>query len=405
MSRRQKLAYLTLLYFAQGLPYGFQATALPAILYSHGVSLATLGFTGVLALPWALKLFWAPFVDRTASRKVWIMTMQSLLTVACLGAMWRPDGPTGLVVLCALVLVMNLLAATQDIATDALAVDLLADEEVGLGNSAQVVGYKVGMLTGGGLLVWASATIGERGLFLAMAGLMALVALIAAVVPEPARIGREGASTSVRAVLRTLERAALTRSGLVVIAFIATYKLGETASDLMWKPFLLDRGFTVTDVAKVAGVYGMVASIGGSLLGGWLAHALRLRTALAIVLSLRLVSLLLRVAVAYHAAPTLEMLSVVTWFEELGGGALTTVAFAIMMINVDPRVGGTHFTALATVEFLGKSPGGMISGFVAGAFGFGGLFVGAAALSLVPFAFLSALRTHRTASPPTHAPA
>ena len=91
MTRGGKLAYLTLLYFAQGLPFGFQATALPAILYSHGVSLATLGFTGLLALPWALKLLWAPFVDRTASRKIWIITMQSLLTAACVAATWRPD--------------------------------------------------------------------------------------------------------------------------------------------------------------------------------------------------------------------------------------------------------------------------------------------------------------------------
>ena len=74
------------------------------------------------------------------------------------------------------VLLMNLFAATMDIAVDGLAIDLLELRELGKGNIAQVVGYKIGMLTGGGLLVWASGWIGWEGLFLSMAVLVALSA-------------------------------------------------------------------------------------------------------------------------------------------------------------------------------------------------------------------------------------
>jgi hypothetical protein len=60
------------------------------------------------------------------------------------------------------VLLINLLAATQDVATDGLAVDLLTSAERGWGNGVQVAAYRVGMILGGGLMLpsstrWAGA--------------------------------------------------------------------------------------------------------------------------------------------------------------------------------------------------------------------------------------------------------
>src|SRR5687768_3307914 len=68
---------LALLYFAQGLPSGLIAKALPPLLREHGVSLSVIGFTSALALPWALKFAWAPFVDRLGSRKQWLLALNA----------------------------------------------------------------------------------------------------------------------------------------------------------------------------------------------------------------------------------------------------------------------------------------------------------------------------------------
>jgi PAT family beta-lactamase induction signal transducer AmpG len=65
----KKLATLLTLYFAQGLPFGFQATALPLMLRERGVSLQAIGFASVLATPWLAKALWAPWVDRYGSRR------------------------------------------------------------------------------------------------------------------------------------------------------------------------------------------------------------------------------------------------------------------------------------------------------------------------------------------------
>jgi MFS family permease len=169
---------LSVLYLVQGLPFGFQANALAALLRDQGVSMTHITLTTALALPWSLKALWAPLVDRhhvraLGRRRSWILPMQLLLALSMIAAAFAPVHPDPLPLL-SLVLLMNLFAATMDIAVDGLAVDLLRDTELGAGNAAQVVGYKIGMLAGGGLLVWVSERfgLGWQGLFFAMAALV-----------------------------------------------------------------------------------------------------------------------------------------------------------------------------------------------------------------------------------------
>ena len=81
-----KLLLLTFLYLSQGLPFGFQATALPVYLRANGVSLEAIGFVTSLAAPWMLKPLWAPLVDRYGSarfgrRKSWILPLQGLICI------------------------------------------------------------------------------------------------------------------------------------------------------------------------------------------------------------------------------------------------------------------------------------------------------------------------------------
>ena len=75
---------LSVLYFAQGLPSGLIAKALPPLLRQHGVSLSIIGFTSALALPWALKFAWAPFVDRYGTRKRWLLALNGTTFVLML---------------------------------------------------------------------------------------------------------------------------------------------------------------------------------------------------------------------------------------------------------------------------------------------------------------------------------
>ena len=164
--KAKTLSFLTLLYVVQGLPFGFQATALPVFLRQQGVSLTNIGLLGLLAAPWLLKVLWAPVVDRWwftgfGRRKTWIVPMQIALAATAAAAAWLDphracSPPVGSAA-------HDLFAATMDIAVDGLAVDVLSDEELGIGNAAQVRGVQARDPDRGRTLVWLSASIGFRG--------------------------------------------------------------------------------------------------------------------------------------------------------------------------------------------------------------------------------------------------
>lgn len=365
------MGLLSALYFVQGLPYGFQTTALPVYLLTQGKTEMVVSSLGLLAAPWSAKALWAPLVDRHGSerigrRKSWILPMQVGLAATCAAAAFVPVGGA-LSLLLGLVFLMNLFAATQDIAVDGFAVDLLEPHELGWGNTAQVVGYKLGMLTGGGLLVWASDVIGWRGLFLAMALLSLGVFGVVALAREPRRVvdtdAPEGEQLS-WSVLKERLLAALRLPGTGwLLLFIGTYKLGETLVDVLFKLFLVRAHFEAWQIGLWVGTWGLVASLLGSFVGGWLASRMPILGAVALASCLRVFPLCGEWWLATYG-PTAPGVITVTMAEHFFGGILTTTMFAFMMSRVDKRIGATHYTLLASVEVLGKTPGGPLGGFL-----------------------------------------
>lgn len=378
-----KVGALSALYFAQGLPFGFQSNALPLYLTELGLSMRDVGFARALAVPWMLKVLWGPLVDRARSRRAWILPMQLGLVAACVAAAFVPLSRETLTPFLACVLLMNVFAATQDVAVDGLAVDLLEPAELGAGNAAQVVGYKVGMLAGGGVLVALTASFGPRGLFLSMAGIGLLVAAMVLRLREPERRAASEQPLGL-AELRAHLAQIVTRPGAPgLLLVVATYKLGETLADAMFGAWLVRvHALPKEQVALWLGSWGIAASIAGSFLGGVLVTRMRFKAAVLLTGALRLLPLLLQWAmVAGLLGVGASTVVPVTIAEHFCGGLLTTAMFALMMSQVDRRIGATHFTVLATVEVLGKAAPGLFSGLLVDSFGFEPVFLAAAGLS------------------------
>ncbi len=398
-----RFAFLLALYLAQGLPYGFFLTALPLFLREAGWSRTAIGFYGALGFPWFLKPLWAPLVDRFAlnglgRRKTWILPcMAALAVLTAWLSLFEPRQGHSVLGLLLLVLAVNFLAATQDIAVDGLAVDTLSPAERGLGNVAQVGGFKIGMLTSGGLLVALSDRIGWTGVCLAMA--LVCLAVLCAVVFYPERVPpRSGGEErlSIRDIAASLLDMARRPGFVWALALILTYKSGEVLVDSMYKIFLLDSGMALSSVGTLAGAWGMGFSLAGSVIGGWVASGssdrLRILERLGLVRAVPLAA----IAVLPHLALPLSPWIVypVTLAEHMAGGLLTPVLFAFLMDLCDRRASATQYTALAAVELLGKMTLSLPSGLLADRLGFGVLFPLAAALSLAWPALVRASR-HR----------
>ncbi len=130
MAAKRQLLILLSLYVAQGLPIGFFTQAMPAIMRDAGVELKYIGLMSLLALPWALKIVWAPLLDRYAVgsmplRKGWILLANGLAVTTVLALSFQPLEwwlGSGIVLTMILLFSLNVFAASQDISTDALAI-------------------------------------------------------------------------------------------------------------------------------------------------------------------------------------------------------------------------------------------------------------------------------------------
>jgi MFS transporter, PAT family, beta-lactamase induction signal transducer AmpG len=366
-SRPSNLLLLTMLYIVQGLPYGFQAKALPILLRENGASLTIISLLSVLALPWMLKILWAPLVDRYhhpkwGKRRSWIIPLQIAMTVLAIvaGVAEQYDQWT---VIFGLIFLMNCCAATQDIAVDGWAVELLDRKNLGLGNAAQVSGFKVGMLLSGGLLLYWSKDIGTAGIFYAMAAMIACCTLLV--------LGKEDTTAKsveekprVKKIWLSLQQLFTTPTTRISVAIVLCYKMGETLNDTMFKPFLIDAGYSATELGLILGVWGMFFSVSGSIFGGILVKYVTFKNALWITGTLRIIPLFGQVWLSMQPQLDPNITNLVLYAEHFFGGSITTVVFALMMSLVNQQFAATHFTAFATIEVLGKVPFGLLSGWI-----------------------------------------
>ena len=365
-----RLALLGSLYFSQGLPFGFFTQALPVLLRRDGYSLGQVGLASLLALPWALKFPWAPLVDGHAipsvgRRRSWIIPLQlgSVLVLAGLALLGGGSMP----LLMAATFTLNLMAATQDIATDGLAVDMLLPAERGLANGLQVAGYRVGMIVGGGLLLILHDQLGAAGTYLAM-GAMTLAATAPIIVAREPRPRNPGARPGGEGV-HFLRRPGAARLLLLVM----TYKAGEAFASGMLRPFLADVGLELADIGWMLGTVGFLAGLVGALVGGALVNRLGRKRALLVF------GLLQALTVAGYAwlalsTPELAVLYTLCAAEHLAGGMATAALFTCMMDWCSPRSSATDYTVQASAVVIATGTASALSGFSAQALGYFGHF-------------------------------
>ncbi|XP_068839997.1 major facilitator superfamily domain-containing protein 3 isoform X3 [Capricornis sumatraensis] len=230
MAMRGKLLPLAGLYLVQGLPYGLQSGLLPVLLRARGLSLTRVGLARALYAPWLFKLVWAPLVDTWGSPRGWLALSTAALGLVCgLLATLPPAGAGGAalpVPVAALLLLLNLAAAVQDVALDMLAVRLLEPAELGPGNTVQVVAYKLGAaLASGGLLALLPA-LSWTLLFLLLAATYWLAAALAWVAPALRQLPVPPPSANPRPSLRLQQDLLAVPGTLWTAGFVLTYKLG-----------------------------------------------------------------------------------------------------------------------------------------------------------------------------------
>lgn len=366
---------LTSLYIAQGLPYGFFTQALPALLREQGISLQTIGLGSLLTLPWALKWLVAPLVDKQQNHRSWIIVTNLVSVATCVflsGFSLTELVHERLWLLYAGFFMLNVTAATQDIATDALAVLQLDEAERGFGNGIQVAGYRVGMiLSGGALLAWFNV-LGWRSAVLILAAMLFLATLpilfFKPAMPSKAEVASEafGGKSAFWLLLHKDSR--------IWLFALCLYKFGEYMAMPMLRPMLVDQGRTLEELAFLIGTVGFGAGLLGSLCGALVIHRIGHRVALRAFLLFNGVALLTYAWIAAHPASHLT-LQIACGIEHFSGGMATVALFTEMMYHCRPRHEATDYTLQSCLTILISISAGTLSGFIAQKIGYTTLFV------------------------------
>jgi len=374
MNTWRKLAVLGALYLAQGLPFGFFTGAIPAVIRQEGGSLGWVSASTLLALPWALKILMAPWVDRLGSdrwgrRKSWIVPLQVFAVLLLLSLAQLPEGDAVLALAVGMFLT-SVASATQDVATDGLAVDWLSASERGLGNGVQVAGYRLGMILGGGGLLVAYDVWGWQTTLYLMAAILVVSVLPVLWVAEPKRPRQVSAMSAVA------------RPGLLGwLVLLCGYKAFDAMASTMLRPLLVDRGWSLTDLGIVVGTLASVTGLLGALLGGYLAGRDRMKALVGCGLA-QATAVLLFLPLSWEGVAS-SYGPVAIGVEAFAGGMATAALFTAMMDTSRPATGATDFTLQASVVVVASGLGGSVSGPLAEALGYGGLFGLSAVLTAV----------------------
>jgi len=382
MTLRRKLVWISILYFAEGFPFGIVIDTLPVYFRTHGVSLTEIGMMSWLGAPWTLKVLWSPLVDRFGTRRTWIAACLVVvgLVLATLPA-FSASAPS--VWMWAALMLMTTASATQDIAIDAYTIGLLDHGEEGTANGVRVSAYRVALIVSGGGLLALAGALGWTAVFQMGAAVAFGLAVVVWRSPPTAAVAAPLQQNWFRPLWEWLRRP----GAPLIFLFVLTYKLGDASIGPMVKPFWVDRGFSVQEIAFVSTSLGVAFSILGALIGG------ALTTRWGIFRGLWVLGLVHACAnLGYAAVAAFDLgrsaMYAASVCESLTGGLGTAAFLAFLMHICDKRRAATEYALLSAIFGLTRSLAGSFSGWGAEHLGFASYFALTFVLAFPAFGLL-----------------
>jgi PAT family beta-lactamase induction signal transducer AmpG len=395
-----KMLVMLLTGFSSGLPLLLTGSTLKFWMREEGLDLTTIGFFGLVGLPYTLKFLWAPFMDRIVPsfggrRRGWMLLTQVFLMVA-LASMTFVQPAVHLPAIAALCLLIAFASASQDIVLDAYRREYLSDEELGIGSSIFVNGYRIGLLASGALaLVLAEYLSWPTAYFIL--GLLMLVGIVATLyAPEP--FVEAVPPTSLREAFEGPFLEFCRRPGWVsILLFILLYKIGDSMASEMLSPFWVDLEVSKPQIAAIVKTFGFAALIIGGMLAGLVVYRWGIIPSLLIFGILQMISTA-GFAVLAIVGNHLPTLTAVIAFENLTGGMGTTAFVAFMASLTDKRFTATQYALLSSIMGIPRVLAGSITGLLATWLGWAGFFIVCTLLAIPGLLLIAHLR--RLASKP-----
>lgn len=426
---RKRVVVISLLGFSAGLPFLLVFSTLTAWLRDAGVERTAIGFFAWVGLTYSIKVFWAPVVDRLrlpvlhsllGQRRSWIALGQGGIVLG-LALMSVLDPSESLLFIALAALLVAFSSATQDVALDALRIESAPDDEQGALSAAYIFGYRVALLVAGAGALYIADLNSWPAAYLSMAGLLALCVLVTLWADEPAhRTPQEQRRMDAQMVDEVMgrpmhlddrpvwERQLLGavicpflefigrygRFAFVLLLFIAVFRLSDIAMGVMANPFYLDLGYSKSEIASVAKLFGFFLTIAGSAICGVMVVKIGILRPLllgAILVASTNLLFALLAGIAGSGPPDIVWLALVISADNLSGGIAGTAFVAYLSSLTHRSYTATQYALFSSLMTL---PGKFISGFsgwVVDTAGYPQFFVIAAMLGIPAIALVLVL--------------
>jgi PAT family beta-lactamase induction signal transducer AmpG len=344
------------------------------------VDLATIGLFALVGLPYTWKFVWSPLMDRyklpfLGRRRGWALLVQVVLLLS-IGVLGQFDPSTSIQAIVAVVFIVALFSASQDIVVDAYRRELLADDELGTGTSIFVNAYRLSGLVPGSLAL-ILADYQPWTVVFWVTGLFMLVGIVTTLtikeVSDDALAPHTLRSAVIDPFVEFFSRDGV-MAGLAILAFLFLYKLGDNMATALATPFYIDMGYSLSEIGSVAKVAGLWASIAGGILGGIIMLKISINRALWLFGFVQLFTILPFVWLS-QAGHTLAGLFVVVSAEYLGVGLGAIALTAFMARETSKAFTATQFALFTSFIAIPRTVANASTGFIVEAVGWTLFFV------------------------------
>ncbi len=387
-----------------------------AWLQEAGLSTSTISTFAWIGFAYSFKFIWSPIVDATripilcrwlGRRRGWLFAAQlgvglSLLLLA------QIDPSQTLATFTTIALMVALLSATQDIVLDAYRVEIGGDDMQAELAASYQYGYRLAIVVSGAGALYLAEYGSWSISYSVMAACMSvgMIATLLSKEPDtlqpsqfqftgsvPDRIGKWLMAAVVGPFGDFFRRYGVFAATL--LGLMAMYRISDYVLGILANPFYLIVGFSKTDIANVAKLYGLWVALFGIGAGGW--AVIRFGVLRCLVLATVLIATTnLFFALLVLTGPNIWALALTISFDNFAQGFSGTVFIAYLSSLTNIQFTATQYALFSSLStFVGKFAAGY-SGNVQEWIGWLGFFIYAAALG-IPAIILSVLvsRNHR----------
>ena len=359
----RRMAVMLLLGFVSGLPFLLVSSTLSLWLKDVGISLAAIGIFSLVKIPYSFKWLFSPIIDqfrlpvlgRLGRRRSWAVLLQILL-MAALVAMSVTNPGISPMLFAFWVVLAALFSASQDIVLDAYRIERFRPKEQAAGVAVFVLGYRVGTIFSGAGALFMAEFWNWSAVYQVMAAgvLVGLVTVLVSKEPDDNRPSKPKTvrATVVNAVVKPFTDFMKRDKWVWILLFIFFYRMSDAYVAPMAYPFFDDMGFSKIQIASIIKIYGVVATILGTVVGGAVVARIGLVKALVICGVLQGISNLVYVGQAY-AGNNAQVLMVNIFIENISGGMGTAAFVAYLSSLCNKKYTATQYALLSS--FMGAA--------------------------------------------------